>query len=161
MNPNKKHKLLYQTPQLLKRKKKKELIDDIQIHYIQRLFIGVKNNKRGKSKKLSFNGRQLNGKIVKVVTIKWLYTNFYLRENKFYQSLIYGDSVNHSEVPVRKSHPGSANDTNIIFPTHGQILKFPQGDENSCIIFSLALALYEFGDIYTSKYVYQRFKDVG
>ena len=125
------------------------------------MVVEVKNNKGGKSNVVSFNGRQLNGKIVKVITIKWLYTNFYIRENKLYQSLIYGDSVNHLEVPVRKSHPGSANDTNIIFPTHGQILKFPQGDENSCIIFSLALALYEFGDIYTSKYVYQRFKDVG
>ena len=45
-------------------------------------------------------------------------------------------------------------------PTQGPTLKFLQGDENSCIICSLASALYEFGDIYASNYVYQRLKDV-
>ena len=124
------------------------------------MVVEVKNNKGGKSNVVSFNGRQLNGKIVKGITVKWLYTNFYLRENKFYQSLMYGDSVKNFEVPVGKIHPDYSNDPNIRLPTHGPTLKFPQIDENSCIIFLLALVLYEFGDIYTSNYVYQRLKDV-
>ena len=74
---------------------------------------------------------------------------------------MYGDSVKNFEVPVGKIHPDYANDPNIRLPTHGPTLKFPQIDENSCIIFLLALVLYEFGDIYTSNYVYQRLKDVG
>ena len=159
MNPNKKHKLLYQT-QRWSKKNKKESIDDIQIHYIQRVIVEVSNNKGGKSNVVSFNGRQVNGKIVKGITVKWLYTNFYLRENKFYQSLMYGDSVKNFEVPVGKIHPDYANDPNIRLQTHGPTLKFPQIDENSCIICLLALVLYEFGDIYTSNYVYQRLKDV-
>ena len=71
MNPNKKHKLLYQT-QRWSKKNKKESIDDIKIHYIQRVIVEVSNNKGGKSNVVSFNGRQVNGKIVKGITRKWL-----------------------------------------------------------------------------------------
>ena len=102
-----------------------------------------------------------NGKVVKGITRNWLYTNFYLLDTKFYRSLIYGESVKHFKVPVGKSRPGSANDPNIKLPTHGPNLKFPQGDDNICIVCSLALSLYEFIDIYASNYVYQRLNDVG
>ena len=44
--------------------------------------------------------------------------------------------------------------------TYDPTLKFIQGDENSCIICSLLLALYEFVDVYESNYVYQHLKDV-
>ena len=74
---------------------------------------------------------------------------------------MYRYSINHFEVPVGKSCPGSSNDPNIKFPSYGPTLKFLQGDENSCIICLLASTLYEFGYIYASNYVYQRLKDGG
>ena len=107
------------------------MIDDIQIHYIQRVVVEVTKNKEKKQKVVAFNGRQANGKIVKVITRNGIYTNFYLRDNKFYRYLIYGDSFKNFEVPDGKSCPGSANDPNIKFSTHGPTLKFIQGDENS------------------------------
>ena len=70
----------------------------------------------------------MNGNIVKAITRNWLYTNFYLRENKFYPSLIYGESVKNVEVPVGKMRPGSANYPNIKLLTHGPTLKSLQGD---------------------------------
>eukprot|EP00978_Attheya_sp_CCMP212_P042538 scaffold260698_cov35-Attheya_sp.AAC.1 len=83
----------------------KESHDDIQVQSIQRVIVEITNDKEKKSKVIAFNGRQANGKIVKGITRKWLYTNFYLRENKFYRALIYGNSVKHFEVPVGKSRP--------------------------------------------------------
>ena len=83
MNPNNKHKLLYQTQQLLNKNKKKS-IDDIQTHYIQRVVLEFTNDRGKKSNVVAFNGLQANVKTVKGITINWIYTNFYLRENKFY-----------------------------------------------------------------------------
>ena len=160
MNPNKKHKLLYQIKQFFK-KNNKELIYDIQIHYIHRVVVEVTNDKGKKSNVVAFNGRQANGNIVKVITRNWMYTNFYIHENKFYQYLIYGYSIKHFKVSVGKSRPGSVHDPKIKLPTHGPTLKFRQSDENSCIVSLFVLDSYEFGDNYISFYIYQFLKDAG
>eukprot|EP00978_Attheya_sp_CCMP212_P047603 scaffold422389_cov59-Attheya_sp.AAC.1 len=115
------------------KKNKKESHDDIQIHSIKRVIVEVTNNKGEKTNVVAFNGRQqVNGKTVKGITRKWLYTNFYKQENKFYRSLIYGNSVKLFEVPVGAGRPSCATDSDIILPTHGPKLKHLQGDDNSC-----------------------------
>ena len=138
----------------------KEKHDDIQIHLIRRVIVEVTNSKGKKSKIVAFNGRQANGHVVKGITRQWLYTNFYERENKFYRSLVYGNSEKDFPVPVGKSRTSSACDSVIQLPTNGPMLKYMQGNENSCIICSLASALLEFGDKYASSYVYRRLHTV-
>eukprot|EP00978_Attheya_sp_CCMP212_P013311 scaffold33437_cov68-Attheya_sp.AAC.6 len=84
------------------------------------------------------------------------------KENKFYQSHIYGNSVKLFEVPVGAGRPSCATstDSDIILPTHGPKLKHLQGDNNSCTVCLLASALYAFGDIYASNYVHKCLTEV-
>jgi hypothetical protein len=158
-NPNKKIDLLYQTKQKLK-KNMFECHDDIQIHSIKRIVVTVTNKKGKESSVVKFLGRQANGEKVDNITRDWLYANFYEKENTFYRSLVYGHSERLFNVPAGASHQLSKTDVTIKRPTHGPLLKYVQGDVNSCTVCSLASALYAFGDIPASMHVYRRLTEV-